>query len=396
MTVQALVLTDNPAVRDWLSTALAGRAVVLPADHTDPEGFAAEVSGTPGVGLVFVEFCPSNAAERAAVLARVSEEHPSLTTAAVGQQDNSDAVLAAMRSGARDFLVVGRDDHNLGALLTKGAEPGGASRASSAVGAGQLYSVVSAASGVGISFLATHLALALQYQGGDQRRVLLLDLTVPGGASLIFLNTEQGYNALDAIRDVDRSDQTLIETAFTRYQNGIFLLSLPEDAIAPAPLDAQDFGRLLDNLAKYFDHLVVAANPGIGLAPLAALLARSNRSLLTTDQTVLAGRQNKHLLHALRQMDTPMAQVGLVIDGYDAQLDLTGARLAELLELPHVANLGGQERVHLEAMNAGESLFEYAERDPYCKDIDALVGALTGEKTAPPTKARGWLGRWLG
>lgn len=394
MTVQALVLADNPAVRDWLSETLAGRAVVLPADSTDPQGFAAEVSGTPGVGLVFVEFDQDNAQERAAVLARVSAAHPSLTTAAVGERDSSDAVLAAMRSGARDFLVVGRDADNLESLLARAVQPEAASRGSAASGGGQLYAVVSGAASVGASFLATHMALGLQTRGGDQRRVLLLDITVPGGSSLIFLNTEQGYHALDALRDVDRSDQTLIETAFTRYQSGIFLLSLPEDAISPLPIDHEGFDRLLAKFGQYFDYIVAVANPGIGLDALARLVARADRSLLVTDQSVLSGRQNKHLLHELRKMDTPLDKACLVVDRYDQQLDLTGERLADLLELPHLGNLGGQRKVHLEAMNAGESLFEYAERDPYCQDVDALIEALTGEQ-APAAKGGGWLARWL-
>lgn len=394
MTVQALVLASNPAVRDWLTEALADEAVVLPADSTDPEGFAAEVGSTPGVGLVFVEFDETNASERATVLARVSEQYPGLTLAAVGENDSADAVLAAMRAGARDFLVVGRDAGNLAALVAKAGEVA----APSAVGggaAGHLYGVVSGAAGVGVSFLAVHLALGLQMRGDDQRRVLLLDMTVPGGSSLIYLNTEQGYNALDALRDVERCDQTLIDTAFTRYRNGIYLLSLPEDAVGPPHVDDDEFGRLLDNFLQHFDYVVAAANTGIGVGSVAALVSRAKRSLLMTAQSVRAGRQNKHLLHALRQSDTPVADVGLVVDRFDSHLDLTAQRLAELLDIPHLASTGGQYKVHLEAMNAGEPLYEYAARDAYCQDVDALIRTLTGEE-APATKAGGWLSRWFG
>lgn len=394
MTVQALVLATNPSVRDWLNEALAGRAVVLPADSADPEGFAAEVASTPGVALVFVEFDEDNARERASVLARVSERHPSLTLAAVGERDSADAVLAAMRAGARDFLVAGRDDGNLDALVAKADETAAPGRAAGAGTPGNLYGIFSGASDVNVSFLAAHLALGLQMRGGEQRRVLLLDVTVPGGSSLIYLNTEQGYNALDALRDVDRCDQTLIDTAFTRYQGGIYVLSFPEDAVAPPPIDGEDFGRSLDNFLQHFDCVVAAANAGIGLGPVAALVARSQRSLLMTDQTVRAGRQNKHLLHALRQSDTPLDNTGLVIDRFDSHLDLTAERLAELLDVPHLASLGGQYKAHVEAMNAGEPLYEYAPRDTYCQNVNALIQTLTGEQAE--AKPGGWFSRWFG
>lgn len=393
MTIQALVLADDPSIRDWLSDTLGGRVGVLPADNTDADGFAEEVAQTPGVGLVFVEFGEDNASDRAAVLSRVAERHPSLVMAAVGERESADAVLAAMRAGARDFLVARRDDGNLDALVDK-VEQRGSSRAASRGTTGRLYSVVAGSPNVGVSFLAVHLALGLQMRGDDERRVLLVDLTVPGGSSLIFLDTEQSYNALDALRDVERCDQTLIDTAFTRYRDGIYLLSLPEEAVGPPHVDDEDLGRLLESFALYFDYVVVAANNGIGLKSVASVVASAQRSLLVTDQTVLTGRQNKHLLHALRQSDTPLDSTGLVIDQYQPRLGLTPERLAELLDLPHLSSLSGNERARLEAMNAGETLFDHAARDQYCRDVDALIRELTGE-AAPEAKPGGWFSRWF-
>lgn len=172
-------------------------------------------------------------------------------------------------------------------------------------------------------------------------------------------------------------------------------MSLPEEAVAPPRLDHDDFGRLLDGFAACFDYLVVAANPGIGVESVAALMARSQRSLVVTDQTVQAGRQNKHLIRALRQADTPMDNAGLVVDRYDPQLDLTRGRLAELLELPQLGSLGGQRKVHIEAMNAGQSLYDYAPRDAYCRDVETLIRALNGEEV-PAAKPAGLFSRWFG
>lgn len=384
--VEALLLADDPRIRTWLSECLGEQATILPADHDQPDEFIAELNSTPGVGLAFVQFDEVNARARAALVERVVAAVPEVPVIAVGEREAANAVLAAMRAGARDFLVMQRDDANLGDLVSRVLDRSPRSAANRS-GQGRLFSVVSAAPDPGVAFLATHLALALQNRGGDTARVLLVDLTMPGGAVLVFLDTEQNYGVLDALADVYRCDQTLIDTAFTRYNGGLFLLALPEDSVGPTSVDADDLGRLADSLLQYFDYIVVAADGVLGLAPVGALVSRATKSLLLTDQSVLRSRQNKHLLHALRQSDCALDAVGLAIQQSQPRLGLEPERLAALLDLPLVATLSGRPGVLVEAMNAGESMFEHAPKDAYTREVLALVERLTGE-AATATKGR--------
>ncbi|MDN5939334.1 MAG: hypothetical protein L0H83_11825 [Salinisphaera sp.] len=243
------------------------------------------------------------------------------------------------------------------------------------------------------AFLAVHIALALQEAG--PRRVLLLDLTVPGGASLVFLDAEQSYHALDALGDVDRCDQTLIDTAFARFRDGLYLLCLPEECVAAPAVEAEQLGRLLDGFTGFFDHVVVVADTGIGLTPLAAVCSRARKTLLLTDQSVLRSRRNKQLLHALRRCDCPLDSLGLVVDHGQAKAGMEAERLAGLLEVPLVGSLDGRLSVRVEAMNAGESLFDHAPRDGYCRDVLALLDTLGSEAVAPGGRG-GVMQRWFG
>lgn len=395
MKAQALLLADDSAIRDWLSDALAGRVSVLPADSADAEGFAEEIATTPATSLVFVQFNDINAHERAGVVERVLARHPGLPVVAVGDRESSEAVLAAMRAGARDFLVVRRDDANLDYLIERILHAGAHSGGGSGGGGAPLYAVVSGSPTSAVPFLAAHLALGLDARSdGESKRVLLVDLSVPGGASLVFLDTEQSYSALDALRDVHRCDQTLIDTAFARYRESVYLLSLPEETVAPPDVDAGELGQLLDTFTGYFDAVVVAADSGIGLGALTTVVERARQAMLLVDQSVLRSRQNKHLLHALRQSDCTLEAMGLVIDNYQPAVGLEAQRLSELLELPHLASFSGRQRARINAMNAGEPMFEHAPRDPFCREVEALLASLTGE-SAPKPKRKGLLGRWF-
>lgn len=396
MRTQALLVADDPVYRSWLAECLGDDVAVLPADATEPAGLVAEITSTPGVGLLFVQFDEEHAQERGQLVELILDQYPELPVVAVGDSEQSDAVLAAMRAGTRDYFVLNRDDDNLQALVAKVLKrtPSTPANAGGSTADGKLYSVISSLPVAGVPFLAVHLTIALQTAGGEMRRVLLVDMTSPGGAALVFLDTEQAYSALDALRDVYRCDQTLIDTAFTRHENGYYLLSLPEDSVGPPDLEVDDFARLLQTLKNYFDYIVVSADSGIGLPAVNALVYHANRNLLITDQSVLRSRQNKHLLHALRQADCPLDRSGLVIDHYQTNLGLDADRIASLLDLELVATLTGKPLSRIESMNSGEPLFESAPRDAYCREVSDLVRRFTGE-TVEAAKPTGLLGRFL-
>ena len=395
MRTQALLVADDPVYRSWLADCLGEDVAVLPADASEAQALIAEIASTPGVGLLFIQFDEDHARERADLVERVLGKYPDLPVVAVGDSEQSEAVLAAMRAGTRDYFVLNRDDDNLTALVGRVLTRSGSAKSAASAGSGaqgKLYSVVSAPNSAGVSFLAVHLAMALQQSGGETRRVLLLDVTSPGGASLVFLDAEQGYSALDALRDVFRCDQTLIDTAFARHESGFMLLSLPEDSVSPPNIDAGDFSRLLETSQDYFDYTVVAADSGVSLAAMCALVQQSKKTLLLTDQSVLKSRQNKHMLHALRQADCPLDRTGMVIDNYQTNLGLDAQRIAALLDIELLATLSGKALARIESMNAGEPMFESAPRDNYCRDVRELIQKLTGEAvTSEP--APGLLGR---
>lgn len=392
MKTQALLIADDPVYRSWLAECLGDDIAVLPADAVEAQALISEIAATPGVGLLFVQFDKEHAGERAALVERILEKYPELPVVALGDSEQSEAVLAAMRAGTRDYFVLNRDDDNLNALVGRVLRRSGGGKSASGANPGKLYAVLSSPNAPDVAFLAVHMAMALREAGNDKRRVLLLDLTCPGGASLIFLDIEQAYSAQDALRDVYRCDQTLIDTAFTRHERGFYLLSLPEDALGPLHLDAEEFSQLLQTLKGYFDYIVVSADSGLALAPISILVQQADRSLLLTDQSVLKSRQNKQLLHALRQADCPLERMDLVIDHYQTNLGLEAERIAALLDLELAATLSGKAVSRIEAMNAGEALFQHAPRDTYCREVRDLVEQTTGQ-SVPVGAAPGLLGR---
>jgi len=392
---QALVVADDPVYANWLQTAVSAADFSL-VRSTDAEDLLSRLEFAGRPEMLFIEFHPDNADQRAAMVEAVSERMPEISIVGLGVDNNPALVLAAMRAGARDFFVLRRDEANIAALIGKILRRTSAPAPPARGKQGVLATVLSAHPYDGIAFLAEHLAYACQERLRLKERVLLLDLATPAGASSVFLNLSPTYGILDALNDVHRCDATLVETAFPKHDSGLYILSLPEEFIGRPQIDADAALRLVGVLRGLFACVVLAVDGFAPIGLLRGLLAQSERSLLVTDQSILKSRHNKYLLRALRSEDAPLDNLGLVIDNYRSRLGLEPESLAELLAVPLQATLSANASARIQAMNAGESLFKIAPKDSYVTEMRRLATTLVaGAPVAPAAEpaGKGLLGR---
>lgn len=392
MRTQALVVADDPAFLSWLQNAAPGAEFSL-ARPLDVEDLLERIQAAGRVDVVFFEFAPGSAPERAALIERLLERIPDMAVAGLGQDGDPAMMLAAMRAGARDFFVLKRDEANLaallGRLLRRTAPVSVAGRKQ-----GRLFGVTAALPYDGIAFLAEHLALAIGERLGRNERVLLVDIAVPAGAANIFLNLNQTYGVLDAINDGNRCDATLVDTAFARHGSGLYVLSLPEDLIGRPHIDGDELVQLLTVLKGLFSCIVISFDGHLPIDVIRGLLGACDRSLFVTDQSILKSRHSKYLLRALRMDDCPLDRIGLVVDNYRKRVGLEPQNLSELLEIPVAATLATLPSNRIQAMNQGEPMFVCSPKDEYCAGIRQLATALlAGEPAAPIAPSGGLLGR---
>ena len=393
----AFVIADDPAYQPWLQAALGSSVECSFGRPDDAADLLGRLERMGKVDLLFCDFEDYNAQERALLVEAVVERFPELPVVGMGSSESAGTVLTAMRSGARDFFVLRRDDAKLasqvGKLLRRASSASLAAVAASG-GQGRLFTVVGAQPHETIAFLASHLSLCFAERARSGERVLLVDAAMPAGAGSIFLNLSPTYSLIDAVADVHRCDQTLVDTAFTKHSSGLYLLSLPEDGIGRPLLPADDFARLLSVLRGLFQVVVVAIDGQSGTAVSRGAIGQSDRVLMVTDQSILKSRQTKYLLRALRLEDVALDRVGLVVDNYRRRLGLEPANLSQLFDLPLLATLTTEGFNRIQAMNSGEPLFSIAPKDPYCDAVRKLAGALlVGESATVEAGGAGLLGR---
>lgn len=365
MKSSAAVIASDPVYLTWLKETL-GAGVELnwirPDDAAEP--VQAQLLNIEQLEVAFVEADMSG--QSSSMLEELTDSYPNVLIVAIGADSPTEAVIEAMRAGARDFFVMGRDDQQLAErlrkLMRKSAQLGQTQERN-----GRIYSVHSATGGPALGWTAEHLALALQENCRPGDNVLLLDMATPYGAALVFLNIVQSYSLLDAVQDVHRCDQTLIDTAFSKHASGLHVLALPEDQTEPSRLDEQDFLMLLDVLSRHFQSIVLCTGSNLPLAVQAGIINRAHASAFISDGSILNSRANKHLLKALRLEEVALDRVGMVVDSDGIARGLDAGGLAKLLELPLWNVMPVNYQTRLQAMNAGEPLYSSAPKDAYCK-----------------------------
>ncbi|WP_295688164.1 hypothetical protein [uncultured Nevskia sp.] len=395
MKTKVLVVADDPEFASWLQDAEDANLDVIVIRGLVPTELLASVEAQGRYGLLFCEFTPANAMMRASFVEQFLERHWQVPVVGLGASEDAECMLAAMRAGARDYFVRGRDDAKLGPQIGRLLKRTATASAAVPTKAGQIFLTLSGHPHESIAFFAEHLALAVIERANPGEKVLLVDLATPSGAAAIFLNLNPTYNVLDAVNDAHRCDQTLIDTAFPKHASGLYVLSLPEDLLGRVSFDADQLLKLMQVLRGLFTYMVVAVDGHAPITALSGLVSMADRSLLLSDQSILKSRHNKYLLRALRAQDCSLDRTALVVDNYRRRLGLEPRNLAELFELPLLSSLQTESFNRLLSMNSGEPLYTLAKKDPYCAGMQELAGLLLSGDMKAVAAPQGFLDRLL-
>ncbi|VTQ76179.1 putative type II secretion system protein [Pseudomonas aeruginosa] len=307
-----VALTQHPGELDWLQNSLASAGQVVPAGSASLEELLALLDVT-AAGVLFISLGKSNLVSQGALVEGLVSARPMLSVVAIGDGLDNQLVLAAMRAGARDFITYGARASELTGLIRRlgGRLP---SVPVSAARQGELLTLVSARPDADGAFVALHLAKALQEQTPNQ--VLLLDVGQPTGEALAILGLDSAFTFSDALRNLRRLDQTLIDSAFTRLDSGLRILSLTDEPGVLERVTTAELYLLLGNLRGAFSHVVVNLT-GLPEGELSnQLLVQANRVLWMVDQSVPSCKKGLERLRRLRERNLPLPSIELLIERY--------------------------------------------------------------------------------
>ncbi len=257
------VLVDGTSVARTVHTCAS-----FPVSASDPVTRRVRTAN-PDVTLVDIPADNPPLALRAIEL--LHQEMPDAAIFAIGNLNQAQVIVNAMRAGAREFIERPTTTSD---MLEAFVRLTAAQRRARQEGIrGKVFSVINAKGGNGSTTVAVNLALALHSAYGQ---TALVDLA-PLGHAALHLNLKPVFNVADATRNLHRMDASLLESFMTRHSGGLQLLA---GTNVPASVDPSgaEFVRLFDMLVTHFRYVVVDASSRFD--PASRLIASLSEAVL--------------------------------------------------------------------------------------------------------------------
>src|SRR5947207_6039892 len=265
------VLVDGTSVARTVHSC-----ATFPVVATDPVVRRIQTA-TPDVVLVDVPGDNPTLALRAIEI--VHQELPETPLFAIGSMAQPQAIVNAMRSGAREYIERPTTTTD---LLEAFVRLTTAQRKVSREGSrGKVFTIVNAKGGSGATTVAVNLALALQ---SAHSSVALVDIA-PLGHAALHMNLKPLFSVADAIRNLHRLDNSLLESYMTRHNDGLQVLAGPR-VPAVAEISNAELACLFDMLVAHFRYIVVDASTRVD--PTTRLVSNLSAAVLLVAHTDVA------------------------------------------------------------------------------------------------------------
>src|SRR5258706_4496328 len=307
-------------------------------------------------------------------------------------QSESTTIIELMRAQLRDFIRRPVSATELRAVLDRLFARGvGASR-SGAAPQGRVAAFLSNKGGVGKSTLSVNVACGLALRHPDD--VLLIDTSLQVGTCAMLLDLQPTTSIVDAIRERDRLDKTLLRHLTLRHATGLRLLAAPIDALEGAEVDDDAISRIINMARRSFKYVVIDTFPMLD-SVLMTILDVTDVAFIVVQGMAPAVAGIARLLPVLDGLGLPASRQRLVLNyNYKPFLgNLRPSDISDRLDRTIDYVVPYEHRV-LASMNTGSPHVLHSRRwERFGRTINHLVDDLDGfavdahREAAPPQAA---------
>jgi pilus assembly protein CpaE len=311
MPYNLLLISGDAKLTQRLQSALGGEAALMTADPRSDDGQSLAKRFDPH-GLIVDAGTHTGTKTVLESIAALHQQFPALPLIVIGDEMSAQLILSSFRAGANDFLDRESSDAELRAAILSRLRDNSAkaSRHASAT----LVDILSPSpSDEDFDFALN--AATLIAVGDKERRVLLLDFSLPASPARLALGLELNFAIPAAIRDIARLDRTFLDSALARsVETGLYVLPLADEAATAANLPAlRDVLVLLQMLRSLFDVVVIHWGAFSRQAALSGLAGENRHVFLCCNQRFASIRNAKSLLAELEGGNVPHAEPVIVI-----------------------------------------------------------------------------------
>jgi pilus assembly protein CpaE len=366
-----IVVTDRE-FREQIVTCLQGQGVRIAFALETTSGQAHVLEATNPDVLV-LDFSQPGIPD---VMADLKSLEAPVSVIAVHHLGEPDAILAALRLGAREFLCPPLNQKALAdavrAVEAEKTQREARRRAATAVG------FLAAAGGSGATTIACHLAAELRRAGAGY--VGLLDFDLAAGMAGFWFGTNSTYSVLDAVHNLGRMDTSLWKGLVSIVQPQLDVLPAPSEIPLGGLPGMRGFAEVLRYARSQYDWVV--ADLAEHLTPLSlALLEDLDTIFLVTTPELASLLQTRRIAQRIIQLNYPKAKLKVLVSRVQKDVVVSSEDIKSMVGLPVEGIFPSDSLEIVEAHASGRLM------SPKCdfgRRIAQLSAKLSGKTIAEP------------
>ena len=395
--VQRIAIVDPAdATREPLRNMLLGvDSVWLESECARYEFFFDVIAQSPpDVAIVCLDADQGKAVQ---LIGQVASEFPELPILAVSGRNDGQAILQALRNGAREFLTAPVQLEELLTALRRLARPvggpvNGDSGPHAPVKTGKqessVIAVLGSRGGVGCTSIAVNLSATLAQDPSHSVAVVDLDLAL--GDCDVALDLMGDYTLADVALNIDKLDMAFLKRALCKHPSGLSLLPHPVQVEDCQLIREEHLQRLINLLRASYSHLVLDLSKSFSPTDVTGL-RMADTVLLVAELDLSSLRNVVRMMLTLGNDDTIGPKVKVVLNRVGGEPDITLAKAEEIIGKPIFHQIPNDPKVMTESRNHGVPLVQHAPRCKAQQSIQGLTRALTGkELQGAGAKKKGW------
>lgn len=368
-------------IRETLATE-----AVLPNSSVEfDEGFLVIERTMPDVVIVGVSPTIDTALT---FCADAKEANPQATFIAIADAPNAEDILAAVRGGFNEYLVLPDDVDRLRDVTQNAAQGSDDSER------GMVVSVLGAKGGVGGTLVATHLATEL----AEIHRVICLDNDFISGDIAAMMNLTPKGTVVDLLNRGNKIDERMLTGTVTHHPSKVQFLCQPEDLGRLEIAEGGNVHHLVSAAARAYQYVVVDC--GVSLdGPTLSALNQSDKVIIVSTPDVVSVRSAHRKIKLLASYGVDKDKLHLVLNKVPKERLLPTSAIKTNLEIEVHAEIPFDPASADIATNEGKILREVSRRGDLTQQLARLVGLLHSDdeftETKESTEKQGFLARFF-
>lgn len=392
--VQRIAIVDpSDATREELRNVLLGmESVWLEAECSRYEFFTDVVAqSNPDVVVISLDSDQQKALQ---LISFLNAEVPELPILAISARGDGQAILQALRSGAREFLtapVVLEELHKAMQRLQKTRAASGAATNGDVPHKVEslVVAVLGSRGGVGCTSLAVNLGATLAQIPGHTAALIDLDLAL--GDADVALDLMADYTLADVALNIERLDMTFLRRSLCKHASGLSLLPHPVQLEDAGLIREDHLQRLIGLLRASYTHLILDLSKSYSPTDLTSL--RMADVILLVAQLELSSIRN--VVRLVQTLDADPAlgpKVRVVLNRVTSDTEITVKKAEETIGKQVFWQIPNDTKLLQEARDQGVPLLQLAPKSKVQQSIAGLANMLCGkdEQSRPKDRPSRW------